>query len=167
MNPVEAHPPATPDAGPVALHRRLAVLLAMLWWGVLTGLAFVAVPLLFARLGSPAVAGPVAAELFSVVARLSMVGGAGAVLYLVFFRHLPQSRQRSFALFLAILAAVAAACQETWVAERILTARTTGGDLRLWHGMGSLLVLIQWLSALGVSWVLLGHVVGTPARCPP
>ena len=44
--------------------QRLSILLAALWWGGITGLSFVAVPTLFAKLGSPAVAGPVAAQLF-------------------------------------------------------------------------------------------------------
>ena len=42
---------------------RVAVMVATLWWGMLTGLAFVAVPSLFAQLGNAAVAGPVAAWL--------------------------------------------------------------------------------------------------------
>jgi hypothetical protein len=63
---------------------RLAVMVATLWWGMLTGLAFVAVPSLFAKLGNPAVAGPVAAWLFAVVAKLSMGCGAGLALYLKF-----------------------------------------------------------------------------------
>ena len=44
--------------------KRLTVLLAALWWGALSGISFVAVPLMFAKLG-PALAGPVAAKLFS------------------------------------------------------------------------------------------------------
>jgi hypothetical protein len=151
----------------VVVHRRLAALVAAGWWGVLTGLAFVAVPLLFARLGSPAVAGPVAATLFSVLARLSMVCGAAAVVYLMFFSPSTQNRSRKFALFFAILAVVAAACQEMLVADLIVHARATGGHLRLWHGLGSLLVFTQWLAALGVSWVLLARVAETPAHCPP
>jgi len=44
---------------------RLGLFLAALWWGGITALSFVAVPALFAKLGDPAVAGPVAAQLFS------------------------------------------------------------------------------------------------------
>ncbi|MEN9844496.1 MAG: hypothetical protein RLZZ612_2325, partial [Pseudomonadota bacterium] len=46
---------------------RAMLMLAALWWGGISGIAFVAVPALFAQLGSPAVAGPVAAWLFGVV----------------------------------------------------------------------------------------------------
>ena len=48
--------------------QRLSILLAALWWGGITGLSFVAVPTLFAKLGSPAVAGPVAPQQVAVVA---------------------------------------------------------------------------------------------------
>ena len=44
---------------------RLAVLAAALWWGSLCAIGFVAVPLLFAHAGSPAIAGPLAGKLFS------------------------------------------------------------------------------------------------------
>jgi hypothetical protein len=44
-----------------------------------------------------------------------------------------------------LLAMLAALLQEFAVAERIVSARSTGGDLRLWHGLGSALVFLQWL----------------------
>jgi hypothetical protein len=45
--------------------QRLELFVAALWWGSLTTLGFGVVPLLFARLGSPAQAGQMAAQLFS------------------------------------------------------------------------------------------------------
>jgi hypothetical protein len=33
-----------------------------------------------------------------------------------------------------------------------MTARATGGNLKLWHGLGSALVLLQWLAATCVAW---------------
>ena len=45
--------------------QRPAIMLAALWWGGLSALAFVAVPMLFATLDGPALAGPVAARLFT------------------------------------------------------------------------------------------------------
>ena len=44
---------------------RLSIVLAALWWGSLTGLGFVVVPLLFMHLPSPAAAGAMAAKLFT------------------------------------------------------------------------------------------------------
>ena len=53
-----------------------------------------------------------------------------------------------------LAAALAALLQEQAVAERILTARSSGGNLRLWHGVGTGLILLQWLCALRVWWWL-------------
>ena len=38
------------------------------------------------------------------------------------------------------------------LAERIVTARASGGDLRLWHTLGSVMVLGQWLCSGAVLW---------------
>lgn len=43
---------------------RVALMLAALWWGSLTTIGFLVVPMLFARLGNPSVAGNFAAQLF-------------------------------------------------------------------------------------------------------
>ena len=43
---------------------RLALLLAAFWWGSLTTIVFMVVPMLFARLGNPAVAGNFDGQLF-------------------------------------------------------------------------------------------------------
>ncbi len=146
---------------------RLAVMVATLWWGVLTGLAFVAVPSLFAKLGNPAVAGPVAAWLFTVVAKLGMGCGAGLALYLRL--AVPPSSFDGLvklAIYFSVLAVLAAVVQDGVVAQHIVTARSSGGSLRLWHGLGTLLVFTQWVGALVVSWVLVSRLCETPARCP-
>jgi len=44
------------------------------------------------------------------------------------------------------------------VAEKILTARASGSDVRFWHALGTLLVLLQWLGALGTLWWLAGRI---------
>ena len=139
---------------PVALPHRLTVMLAALWWGGLTALAFVAVPMLFARLGSPAVAGPVAAALFAVIAKVSLVAGLICGFFLM--RKVPflQSKKTLAAIVLCILAVLAATVQDTWVAQQIVTARASGGNLKFWHGLGTGLVLLQWLAAGWTLWVL-------------
>lgn len=144
---------------------RLAIMVATLWWGMTTGLAFVAVPSLFAQLGNPAVAGPVAAWLFAVVAKLSMGCGVGLTLYLRLFSGLPLDGRVKFAIYFSFLAVLAAVLQDGVVAQQIVTARGSGGSLRLWHGLGTLLVFTQWVGALVVSWVLVSRLCETPARC--
>jgi len=43
---------------------------------------------------------------------------------------------------------------EFGVAPRIVSARADGGNLRLWHGLGSAMLLGQWLCAGFTFWRL-------------
>jgi hypothetical protein len=126
---------------------RLAVMLAALWWGSLTGLGFVVVPLLFANLGSPAVAGAMAAKLFTAQTWLSM--GCTLLLLVVSNQNMPLAPGfiASGAIKLVVAGLLLAAVVEFGVSPRIVSARATGGDLRLWHGLGSAMYLGQWLCA--------------------
>jgi hypothetical protein len=119
---------------------------AALWWGGMSAVSFVVVPVLFARLG-PAVAGPVAAQLFALQSSGVIVLGLALLLWL------RQQRRRLDAdamgpvmvtMAIVLLAMLASLLQEFAVAQRIVSARSTGGDLRLWHGLGSALVFVQW-----------------------
>ena len=47
------------------MYERLPVFLAALWWGSLCSIGFVAVPMLFAHLPTPALAGFMADKLFA------------------------------------------------------------------------------------------------------
>ena len=153
--------------------RRLSILIAALWWGGITGLSFVAVPTLFAALGNPAVAGPVAARLFS----LQCFGGIvlGMALMLVLRRQrsaLPHgASQQTVAALRALLitmglvalAVLLATLQEFGVAQQIVSARAAGGRLRLWHSLGSVLVLLQWFCTAAVLW----RLAATPQAIVP
>jgi hypothetical protein len=138
--------------------QRLAIFLAALWWGGMSGLSFVAVPTLFARLGAPT-AGPVAAHLFSLQCWAGL--GIGLALLLVLRRvradaqfplagetvdpaRLAQMQRVLGTMGFVLGAMLLALVQEFGVAQKIVTARATGGDLRLWHGLGTLMVLGQW-----------------------
>ena len=55
---------------------------------------------------------------------------------------------------LVALATLLAMVQEFGVAQKIVSARAAGGNLRLWHSLGSVLVLGQWLCAAAVLWRL-------------
>jgi hypothetical protein len=135
---------------------RAMLMLAALWWGGISGIAFVAVPALFAQLGSPAVAGPVAAWLFGVVCKLSLVAGCVLLLFYMQKMQLALHRKARTALIFVVIAVLAAVLQDTVVAHQIITARATGGNLKLWHGLGSGLVLLQWLAAGWQVWFLSG-----------
>ena len=142
---------------------RFQLAIAALWWGGISGLSFVAVPTLFASLGSPALAGPVAARLFSLQCWAGLLLGLVLLLLLRRERGLldqdaaspEQVRrlQRALAsMGWVILAMILALLQEFGVAQRIVTARANGGDLRLWHTLGSLMVLGQWACAGVLLW---------------
>lgn len=148
------------------MQQRLAVFLAALWWGGLSGLSLVAVPVLFAQLGAP-VAGPVAAKLFSLQCWAGL--GIGLALLLVLRRaradaqfpiageavdpqRLAQMQRVLGTMGFVLAAMLLALVQEFGVAQKIVTARATGGDLRLWHGLGTLMVLGQWLCSGAVLW---------------
>ena len=133
---------------------RWATLAAGLWWGSLSALCFVVVPLLFTHLPSPAMAGSMAARLFSAQTWLS----CGCALLLL----MAVSRSDSYtlaALSQALMRPVVAGLLvalllELAVAPRIVAARAEGQSLRLWHGLGSAMLALQWLSAGAAFWRL-------------
>ena len=145
------------------LLARLPVLVAALWWGGISALSFVAVPTLFASLGNPALAGPVAAKLFSLQGWAGLLMGLTLLLLLRRERGLVATQVTSpdqvarlqtilTSMGWVLLAMILALLQEFGVAERIVTARASGGDLRLWHTLGSVMVLGQWLCSGAVLW---------------
>lgn len=141
--------------------QRLSLFLAALWWGGITALSFLAVPLLFARLGAP-VAGPVAAQLFSLQSWASIFIGLAMLMMLRLQRPGVGSDPEANRVFLnspvlgtmgfVLLAMLLAMLQEFGVAQKIVNARATGGDLRFWHALGSATVLGQWLCAGALLW---------------
>ena len=148
--------------------RRVALFLAALWWGGITALSFLAVPALFAKLGAP-VAGPAAAHLFSLQCWAGLVIGLGLLVLLRRERAAAQfplpgeaidpvqlaNMQRVLGTMGFVLAAMLLALvQEFGVAQKIVTARASGGNLRLWHSVGSVMVLGQWLCAGAILWRL-------------
>jgi len=133
---------------------RLSILLAALWWGSLTGLGFVVVPMLFVHLPSPAAAGAMAAKLFTAQTWLSV---ACAMLLLLALNKkeapaLSPSAQAAMKFIVAGL--LLAVLVEFGVAPNIVNARADGGNLRLWHGLGSAMYLAQWLAAGWTLWCL-------------
>ena len=133
---------------------RFSILLAALWWGSLSMLGFLVVPLLFVHLPSPAAAGAMAAKLFTAQTWLSI--GCTMLLLLVLNKKeapalsLPAQAATKFVVAGLLLAVLV----EFGVAPRILSARADGGSLRLWHGLGSAMYLAQWLAAGWTLWSL-------------
>mgnify|MGYP003948822897 FL=1 len=127
---------------------RLALLLAAFWWGSLTTIGFLVVPMLFAKLGNPAVAGNFAGQLFEAQSWIAI--GCGLLL-LVHFRAKMDNRIDSAsmtAIFLILGALLLALLQQYAVAPRILAR----DNLKLWHAVGSGMYLVQWLCAGVLLW---------------
>jgi hypothetical protein len=138
-----------------SLRHRIALLAAALWWGSLTALGFVVVPLLFMHLGSPSVAGAMAAKLFTAQTWLS-TACALLMLLLVLNKKDPLAHAQwvQVAIKFVVAGLLLALLVEFGVAPRIVSARAEGGNLRLWHGLGSAMLLGQWLCAGLTLWRL-------------
>ena len=121
--------------------QRLELFVAALWWGSLTTLGFGVVPMLFARLGSPAQAGQMAAQLFSAQTWVSVVCG---LLLLMALRRRNQAQGLGWILAGMLLALLV----ELAVAPRIVARE----NLAWWHSLGTAMYALQWLCAGACLW---------------
>ena len=136
------------------VRQRIGLLAAALWWGSLTALGFVVVPMLFMHLGSPAAAGAMAARLFGAQTWIS--SGCALLMLIVFNQKgaLAQAAPEQTAMKFIVAGMLLALLVEFGVAPRIVSARADGGNLRFWHGLGSAMLLGQWLCAGLTLWRL-------------
>ena len=127
---------------------RLALLAAALWWGSLTTVGFLVVPMLFANLATPAIAGTMAARLFSAQTWVTL--GCAFVLFI----HLRSAAESSLSgkaqtdLMLVAAGALLALLVEYAVAPRIVAR----DNLKLWHAVGTGMYIVQWLCATALIW---------------
>lgn len=135
-----------------ALTPRITAFAAALWWGSLTAIGFLAVPLLFRFLPTPALAGNMAAQLFAAQTWVSVA--CGLVLLLCLKKPAPGQAQTAppAIIFVVMLGMLLALLVEYAVAPRIVARQ----DLRLWHSVGTLMYAGQWLCAGAVLWRLAG-----------
>jgi hypothetical protein len=134
--------------GPPGWQQRAAAFAAALWWGSLSAIGFIAVPVLFARLPTPAQAGNTAAVLFTAQTWVSLACG----LVLLF-----ASRSRGGHAGLGwargalgfVLAGVLLALLSEFAVAPHIVARD---NLRLWHSVGSALYFAQWVCAGVTLW---------------
>ena len=133
------------------MSQRLPALVAALWWGSLTTIGFLVVPMLFAHLPSPTVAGNMAARLFTAQTWLSVACGVALLLATKGAAVAGAGRARA-TLFAVVLGMLLALLIEFAVAPRIVARE----NLRLWHGAGTLMYAVQWLCASFVLWRLAG-----------
>ena len=131
----------------MAFARALRV--APLWfaaaWAMgLTALGFFVVPMLFANLPSPAIAGGMAAKLFGVQTGLSTACALLLVVILRSDKHYVPADVVPALTMLSLAGALLALLVEFGVAPHIVAR----DNLRLWHSLGSAMYFAQWLCAL-------------------
>jgi len=133
---------------------RLPLWVAALWWGSLSTVGFLVVPMLFTHLPTPLLAGTMAAHLFTAQTWLSCVC---ALILLLSSR--PDKAQVSApvlqtAVIFIVSGMLLALLSEFAVAPRIVARE----NLRWWHGVGSAMYLLQWLCAGVTLWKLTPRV---------
>ncbi|MEQ6436047.1 DUF4149 domain-containing protein [Comamonas sp. w2-DMI] len=129
---------------------RLPFFFAALWWGSLSAIGFVAVPLLFVHLPTPAMAGYMAARLFAAQTWISI---ACCALLLVFSKQKKAEKMREWAqaaIGFVIAGLLLALLVQYGVSPRIVARE----NLRLWHGVGTAMYALQWICAALVLWRL-------------
>ena len=120
---------------------------AALWWGSLSAVGFWVVPLLFKHLPSPAMAGAMAAQLFTAQTWVALVCGWLLLLAARGKQDADQPQTLATAAKSALMFIAAgmllAALSEFVVAPRIIARE----NLKFWHAVGSGMYLLQWVCA--------------------
>lgn len=130
------------------MRSRTLVFAAALWWGSLSAIGFVAVPMLFRYLPAAALAGQTAARLFSAQTWVSLVCGALLLVLLKPKPGLAQAQPARAATIFVVLGMLTAMVVEYGVAPRIVARE----NLAMWHSVGTLMYAVQWVCAGIVLW---------------
>ena len=125
---------------------RLQIFLAALWWGSLTTVGFMVVPMLFMHLGTPAIAGQMAGKLFSAQTWLAVACG---ILLLLAAKR--QNIDKAHAPSPWVIAGMLLALLIELAVKPPIMALD---NLALWHNLGSAFYVLQWVCAGKVLWSL-------------
>jgi hypothetical protein len=133
---------------------RLTLLACALWWGSLSVIGFMAVPLLFRNAPSISTAGLLAGKLFAAQAWLSLVCG---IVVLTGARDPEGTATMGWAggaVAFVLVGMLCALLQEFAIAPRIIARQ----NLAFWHSFGTALYAAQWVCALVVLWKAMDEV---------
>ncbi len=122
---------------------KLPVWVAALWWGSLTTLGFLVVPMLFVHLPSAAMAGSMAAHLFAAQTWVSVACGLVLLQFFRSNRSLALEDVAQSATLFVVSGVLLAVLVEFAVAPRIVAR----DNLALWHAVGSAMYVLQWICA--------------------
>ncbi|QNP49220.1 DUF4149 domain-containing protein [Diaphorobacter aerolatus] len=132
------------------MYERLPVFAAALWWGSLTAIGFLAVPMLFMHLGNPTMAGNMAAKLFAAQTWVT-IACAVALLLLAKRRHAEiEEPWAQSGLVLVIAGLLLALLVQYGVSPRIVARQ----QIKLWHSVGTVMYALQWFCAAALLWKL-------------
>jgi uncharacterized membrane protein YhdT len=145
-----------------SLRRSLGFFVSSLWWGSLTTIGFVVVPLLFVWVSPKALAGVVAGQMFVGVSWLNAL--APLVLWLLARSMRPWRVVSPMGLVseaseiseisthptrqlwrLTLWALGASVVLAAWMLAIVIPHITQGIDRPLWHGLGSLTYALMWI----------------------
>ena len=125
------------------VQHSLPLWLTALWWGSLTTVGFLVVPLLFVHLPTPAMAGGMAAKLFTSQTTVSVV--CGLVLLMLFRqKQAPALVDTAQSATLFVVGGVLLALLVEFGVTPHILARD---NLVLWHRVGTGMYVVQWLCA--------------------
>lgn len=144
-------------------RQRLMVFAAALWWGGSGAIGFLVVPLLFANLPTRMLAGNMAARMFSAQSWLALACG---LILLLCLKQKPASvhdPRAGSAMIFIVGGMLLALLVEYAVAPRIVARE----NLRLWHGVGSAMYLLQWFCAGAALWWASARPIGSAAQPLP
>ena len=130
------------------LMQRLPIFAAALWWGSLSAIGFMAVPMLFANLQQVAMAGFMAAKLFAAQTWVSI---ACCLVLLVLAKDKQSNTLHAWAkavIGFVIGGMLLALLLQYGVSPKIVARE----NLKLWHSLGTLMYALQWLCAAVVLW---------------
>ena len=130
------------------MKNRLPVFAAALWWGSLSAIGFMAVPMLFANLPQASMAGFMAAKLFAAQTWVSLACG---LVLLVLAKDKASNTIQPWAraaLGFVLAGMLMALVVQYGVSPKIVQRE----NLKFWHGLGTLLYALQWLCAALVLW---------------
>jgi hypothetical protein len=139
--------------------RSLPLWISAAWVMSLTTLGFFVVPMLFANLQSPAIAGGMAARLFTVQTAISVVCALALLMTFRSEKFAPNTHVIPNCTLLALGGALLALLVEFGVSPHILAR----DNLALWHGLGSAMYFAQWVCALVVFGKLANAASAPPA----
>ncbi len=138
------------------MRERVPVFAAALWWGSLSAIGFMVVPLLFAHLPTPAMAGNMAARLFEAQTYIS-IACCACLMVLSKRKHAETQEQWAQAAMVFVIGGLLLALLVQFgVAPRIVARE----NLRIWHAVGSGMYLVQWLCAGITLWITAGRRFG-------